>query len=434
MNAGITASNLYVSSGATFASLATFSSGLSSGSTITVNNAVQGLTNSNSLVLRTAVNSSNYITIGATGNNMTIAPGSGIMRVTTGYGSGSWATFGAQRAKLALQGNDNDALTFDVTIDPSSALSANRTLTCPDASGTIALTNSVVTSAVAGVGISVSGATGAVTISNRGVTSFNGSTGAITYYPPTATTGVTGMASFNSTYFSVSSGAVSLASAYQVTGDSVSAGVGIGVSRSTNSVTINNTGVTSFNGSTGAISFVNYVSSVNGSTGAITSIAVTGANTFTGLQTMNAGITANALYVSTGATFASNISAPNIVNSFNGATGAVLADAVTWSVIAADQTAVINRGYFTNKSTRLIVTLPTTAAVGSVLRVSGMTAGGWRIAQNAGEVIHFGKTDTTVGVTGYIESTLARDSVELICCVTDNEWNVVSSIGNITIV
>ncbi len=122
------------------------------------------------------------------------------------------------------------------------------------------------------------------------------------------------------------------------------------------------------------------------------------------------------------------------VASFNGATGAVLADAVTWSVITADQTAVINRGYFTNKSTRLILTLPTTAAVGSVLRVSGMTAGGWRIAQNASEVIHFGKTDTTTGIGGYLESTLARDSVELICCVTDNEWNVVSSIGNITIV
>jgi hypothetical protein len=63
-----------------------------------------------------------------------------------------------------------------------------------------------------------------------------------------------------------------------------------------------------------------------------------------------------------------------------------------------------------------------------------MTAGGWRIAQNASEVIHFGKTDTTTGTGGYLESTLARDSVELICCVTDNEWNVVSSIGNITIV
>jgi hypothetical protein len=121
------------------------------------------------------------------------------------------------------------------------------------------------------------------------------------------------------------------------------------------------------------------------------------------------------------------------VISFNGLTGAVLADAVPWSVITADQTAVINKGYFTNKSTLLTLTLPTTAAVGSVLRVSGMTASGWKIAQNASEVIHFGKTDTTVGTGGYIQSTLARDAVELICCVADNEWNVVSSVGNITI-
>jgi hypothetical protein len=123
-----------------------------------------------------------------------------------------------------------------------------------------------------------------------------------------------------------------------------------------------------------------------------------------------------------------------VVTSFNGLTGAVLADAVPWSAITADQTAVINKGYFANKGTLLTITLPTTAAVGSVIRVSGMNAGLWRIAQNASEVIHFGKTDTTVGVGGYIQSTLARDAVELICCVTDNEWNVVSSVGNITIV
>lgn len=121
------------------------------------------------------------------------------------------------------------------------------------------------------------------------------------------------------------------------------------------------------------------------------------------------------------------------VTSFNGATGAVLADAVTWSVITADTTAVVNRGYFTNKATVLGITLPSTAAVGSVLRVSGMTASGWKITQNASGVIHFGKTDTTVGTSGYLQSTLARDGVELVCCVANNEWNVVSSVGNITI-
>jgi hypothetical protein len=56
----------------------------------------------------------------------------------------------------------------------------NRFITLPDASGTVALTTTVVSSAVAGTGISVSGATGAVTITNTGVRTFNGATGAVT--------------------------------------------------------------------------------------------------------------------------------------------------------------------------------------------------------------------------------------------------------------
>ena len=50
------------------------------------------------------------------------------------------------------------------------------------------------------------------------------------------------------------------------------------------------------------------VTTVNGLSGSVTSIAVTGANTFTGLQTMNAGITSSTLYVSSGATFAGTVS------------------------------------------------------------------------------------------------------------------------------
>ena len=161
------------------------------------------------------------------------------------------------------------------------------------------------------------------------------------------------------------------------------------------------------------------------------SVALGGSVTLT-----NAGVTA--AVAGTGISVSGATGSVTITNtgvqSFNGLTGAVLADAVPWSVITADQTAVINKGYFTNKATVLGITLPSTAAVGSVLRVSGMTAGGWKITQNASGVIHFGKTDTTVGTGGYIQSTLARDAVEMICCVVNNEWNVVSSVGNITIV
>jgi len=163
------------------------------------------------------------------------------------------------------------------------------------------------------------------------------------------------------------------------------------------------------------------VTSFNGLTGAVTGVTLGGA-AFTGLVSSTNGFSGPGTNIT------------GLVSSFNGLTGAVLADAVSWSVITADQTAVINKGYFTNKATLLTLTLPSTAAVGSVLRVSGMTAGLWKVAQNASGVIHFGKTDTTVGAGGYIQSTLARDAVELICCVANNEWNVLSSVGNITIV
>jgi hypothetical protein len=114
----------------------------------------------------------------------------------------------------------------------------------------------------------------------------------------------------------------------------------------------------------------------------------------------------------------------------------VLADAVTWSVITADQGTVANKGYFTNKATLLTLSLPSgPETLGSAIRVSGMTAGGWKIQPQGYGVIHFGKTSTSVG--GYLQSTHARDSVELICCgftAGANSWNVVSSVGNIEIV
>jgi hypothetical protein len=66
-----------------------------------------------------------------------------------------------------------------------------------------------------------------------------------------ATDSLTGVASFNSNHFSVLNGAVSLKSG--VTGDTVVAGYGIDVVASNNQKTINNKGVTSFNGLTGNV-------------------------------------------------------------------------------------------------------------------------------------------------------------------------------------
>lgn len=106
----------------------------------------------------------------------------------------------------------------------------------------------------------------------------------------------------------------------------------------------------------------------------------------------------------------------------------------TWSeVTGTSQSAAVNSGYICNNASLVTVTLPTTAAVGDILEVVGKGAGLWRIAQNASEIIHMGNLDTTTGVGGYLEATHRRDAVKLVCVVADTEWNVISSVGNITV-
>lgn len=106
----------------------------------------------------------------------------------------------------------------------------------------------------------------------------------------------------------------------------------------------------------------------------------------------------------------------------------------TWNeVTGTSQAASVNNGYICNNASLVTVTLPDTAAVGSVVRVAGKGAGGWRIAQNASEIIHFGNVDTTTGVGGRLDSTDTNDAIELLCIVADTEWMVLSSQGNITI-
>ena len=92
------------------------------------------------------------------------------------------------------------------------------------------------------------------------VTSFNGSTGAITYTAPvTSVNGQTGVVSIDTgvTSFNGSTGAITYTA--PVTS----------VNGSTGAVTVD-VGVTSFNGSTGAVTYTAPVTSVNGQTGAVT--------------------------------------------------------------------------------------------------------------------------------------------------------------------
>jgi hypothetical protein len=109
---------------------------------------------------------------------------------------------------------------------------------------------------------------------------------------------------------------------------------------------------------------------------------------------------------------------------------------LTWTeVIVGGPTAMaVNNGYIANNGATVQLTLPATAALGSIIRVSGKGAGGWQIQQNAGQTIYFGGMSTTTGALGTLSSTVDRDAVELVCVTADIDFNVISSVGNLAVV
>ena len=107
---------------------------------------------------------------------------------------------------------------------------------------------------------------------------------------------------------------------------------------------------------------------------------------------------------------------------------------LTWTATTVNATMAVANGYLANKGTLLTLTLPTTSAVGTTVRVAGMNAGLWLIAQGASQYVKFGNQTTTTGAGGSLASVLTYDAVELVCIVADTGWVVVSSVGNITIV
>ncbi len=106
---------------------------------------------------------------------------------------------------------------------------------------------------------------------------------------------------------------------------------------------------------------------------------------------------------------------------------------ITWSAVTSDATMVVNTGSLANKGTLLTLTIPATSSVGATIRVAGMNAGLWKIAQGASQYIKFGNQATTIGATGSLASVLTYDAVELVCIEANLGWVVASSIGNITV-
>jgi|GEM_PF-3531444 len=102
-------------------------------------------------------------------------------------------------------------------------------------------------------------------------------------------------------------------------------------------------------------------------------------------------------------------------------------------VTGTTQQAVIRTRYIANNAGLVTITLPTSAVVGDFVEVEGYGAGGWKIAQNAGQLIRFLSAVSTTGTGGSIASTTRYDSVHLRCVVANTTWVVVNAVGQLTV-
>jgi hypothetical protein len=134
------------------------------------------------------------------------------------------------------------------------------------------------------------------------------------------------------------------------------------------------------------------------------------------------------------------ISAGTNISVTNGAGTITIAGTGTAGFSWIDQasssvTMAVNTGYIIDNGASLVTaTLPATAAEGSIFRVAGFSAGGWKVGQAASQLIHFGNVTTTTGTGGSLASSNQYDQVELLCVVANTTFVVLSAVGNITYV
>lgn len=107
---------------------------------------------------------------------------------------------------------------------------------------------------------------------------------------------------------------------------------------------------------------------------------------------------------------------------------------LTWSTVSGTtQTMAANSGYVANNASQVVLTLPTTAAVGDLFAVVGKGAGGWKVAVSAGQTIY---KDVNVSATGSgsISSDQANSCIELVCITANTDFEVRNSQGASTVV
>jgi hypothetical protein len=81
-------------------------------------------------------------------------------------------------------------------------------------------------------------------------------------------------------------------------------------------------------------------------------------------------------------------------------------------------TAAVNTGYYITDASAVTITLPATAAAGSVVAIVGNGAGGWVLAPGSGQTIKIIGSSASTSIT----SAEQYDCIEVLCVVANTTW------------
>lgn len=118
----------------------------------------------------------------------------------------------------------------------------------------------------------------------------------------------------------------------------------------------------------------------------------------------------------------------SIANGNNSITiNATGAGGFTWNVVAGtSQAASVQNGYLCSNASQTTVTLPATAAVTDIVKISGLGAAGWVLSANTGQTIQLNAT-TGTSSGGDLVSADRYDFAEVMCVVANTTWTLIST-------
>jgi hypothetical protein len=100
------------------------------------------------------------------------------------------------------------------------------------------------------------------------------------------------------------------------------------------------------------------------------------------------------------------------------------------TIAGTTQAAAVNTGYVVSNASQTTITLPATAALGSVVAIVGTGAAGWILAANTAQTIK--AAGQTTSSAGSLASGNAFDCIEVVCTVANTTWvarSMVSAAG-----